>query len=76
MMRTAWLEINLDAYRRNLQALSAHTRRPVLAVLKANAYGHGLTLLAPAAIEAGCPGVAVALPEEGPVIRVLVACNV
>jgi alanine racemase len=68
-MRTAWLEINLDAYRRNLCALSAHTGRPVLAVLKANAYGHGLTLLAPAAMEAGCPGVAVALPEEGAELR-------
>lgn len=68
-MRTAWLEINLDAYRRNLQALSAHTGRPVLAVLKANAYGHGLTLLAPAAMDAGCPGVAVALPEEGAELR-------
>ena len=68
-MRTAWLEINLDAYQRNLQALSAHTGRPVLAVLKANAYGHGLSLLAPAALEAGCPGVAVALPEEGAELR-------
>jgi alanine racemase len=68
-MRTAWLEIDLDAYRGNLKALSAHTGRPTLAVLKANAYGHGLTLLAPAALEAGCPGVAVALPEEGAELR-------
>lgn len=68
-MRTAWLEINLGAYQRNLRALSEHTGRPVLAVLKANAYGHGLSLLAPAAVEAGCPGVAVALPEEGVELR-------
>jgi alanine racemase len=68
-MRTAWLEINLNSYRRNLGALAAHTGRPVLAVLKANAYGHGLSLLAPVAMEAGCAGVAVALPEEGAELR-------
>ena len=68
-MRAAWIELNLDAYRANLRALSAYTERPVLAVVKANGYGHGLATMAAAAREAGCPGVAVALPEEGAELR-------
>jgi alanine racemase len=68
-MRSAWIEINLDAYRNNLRALSAHAGCPVLAVVKANAYGHGLAPIARAAREAGCPGVGVALPEEGAELR-------
>jgi len=68
-MRAAWLEIDLSAYRDNLRALSAFVERPVLAVVKANGYGHGLQTVASAAIEAGCPGVAVALPEEGAELR-------
>jgi alanine racemase len=68
-MRAAWLEIDLAAFRQNLRSLAQHTSRPVLAVVKANGYGHGLHMVAPAALEAGCPGVAVALPEEGAELR-------
>jgi alanine racemase len=68
-MRSAWIEVDLGAYRRNLQALMAHVERPALAVVKANGYGHGLALTARAAGEAGCAGVAVALPEEGAELR-------
>jgi alanine racemase len=68
-MRSAWLEIDLGAYRRNLRGLARHAGTSVLAVVKANGYGHGLTLTARAALEAGCPGVAVALPEEGAELR-------
>ncbi|MFN3649540.1 MAG: alanine racemase [Armatimonadota bacterium] len=68
-MRAAWVEVDLGAYRANLRALSRHCDRPVLAVIKANGYGHGLHLTARAALEAGCPGVAVALPEEGAELR-------
>ena len=68
-MRAAWLEIDLDAYRGNLRALSQFTGRPVLAVVKANGYGHGLHTMAAAALEAGCAGVGVATPEEGADLR-------
>lgn len=68
-MRSAWLEINLAAYRRNLRALMEYTGRAVLAVVKANGYGHGLALVGRAALEAGCAGVGVALPEEGADLR-------
>lgn len=40
-----------------------------MAVVKANAYGHGLERIARAAEEAGCPAVGVALPEEGAALR-------
>lgn len=68
-MRAAWIEIDLNAYRGNLRALAEYTGRPVLAVVKANGYGHGLRTMAAAALEAGCAGVAVALPEEGAELR-------
>lgn len=68
-MRAAWIEIDLAAYRGNLRALSEFTGRPVLAVVKANGYGHGLQTVAAAALEAGCAGIGVALPEEGAELR-------
>lgn len=68
-MRSAWLEVDLGAYRRNLEGVMAHTGRPALAVVKANAYGHGLVRLAREAMDAGCIGVGVALPEEGEALR-------
>jgi len=44
-MRT-WLEIDLGALEQNLNAFRALTGTPVMAVLKSNAYGHGLSLCA------------------------------
>jgi alanine racemase len=69
-VRAAWLEIDCAAYRENLRALSAHAGAPVLAVIKANGYGHGMELMAREALAAGCcPGVSVALAEEGAALR-------
>jgi len=68
-MRSAWLEIDLAAYRANLAALRAHCGAGVLAVVKANAYGHGLVPLARAALAAGAEALGVALPEEGAALR-------
>jgi alanine racemase len=63
-------EIDLDALRANV-ALLAEISRPaaVCAVLKADAYGHGATLVAAAALEAGAAGLAVAVVEEGIELR-------
>lgn len=44
-MRT-WLEIDLECLQRNLDSFRALTKTRVMAVLKSNAYGHGLTLCA------------------------------
>lgn len=69
MTRAAWLEIDLAAYRANLTALRAHCGTGIVAVVKANAYGHGLIPIARAALAAGVEALAVALPEEGAALR-------
>lgn len=69
-MRAAWLEIDCEAYRSNLRALSRHAERPVMAVVKANGYGHGMVRMALEAEASGCSaGLAVALAEEGAELR-------
>lgn len=68
-MRAAWLDIDLDAYRSNLRRLGELCGTAMLAVVKANAYGHGLIPTARAAIEAGAWGLGVAVPEEGFALR-------
>lgn len=69
-MRAAWLEIDCGAYRANLRALSEHAARPVMAVVKANGYGHGMVTVAREAAASGCSaGAAVALAEEGAELR-------
>ncbi|MBI3911296.1 MAG: alanine racemase [Armatimonadetes bacterium] len=68
-MRSAWLEIDLNAYRANLVALREHCGVGLLAVVKANAYGHGLVPVARAALGVGAAALGVALPEEGADLR-------
>jgi len=69
-MRPAWIEIDLSAYSRNL----AEVRRKVggrrlMAVVKANGYGHGMVPVARAAVAAGVEMLGVALVEEGIALR-------
>ncbi|WP_034335561.1 alanine racemase [Deinococcus misasensis] len=47
MHPTAVALIEPQALRHNAQLLHHHTGKPLLAVLKANAYGHGIPLIAP-----------------------------
>jgi alanine racemase len=70
VLRPAWAEIDLDAVRDNLAALR-HAAAPagVLAVVKANAYGHGAVPVARAALEAGAWGLGVATVDEGVELR-------
>jgi alanine racemase len=39
---SSWLEINLDNIGNNLRELQSHTKTTIMAVVKNNAYGHGL----------------------------------
>ncbi len=39
---TSWLEIDLDSIEKNLDEIREHTETTVMAVVKNNAYGHGL----------------------------------
>ncbi|HEY8370990.1 MAG TPA: alanine racemase [Thermodesulfobacteriota bacterium] len=58
-------EIDLAALGRNLRALARRAGRPVMAVVKADAYGHGAVEVARAARAAGAPWLGVATADEG-----------
>jgi alanine racemase len=64
-----WLEVNLGAIRRNIQRVAKITGRPVMPVVKANAYGHGLFEVAKAAEKAGAARLCVARLEEAIALR-------
>ncbi len=68
--RPAWAEISRAALRHNVAAMRAVLGETHLcAVVKANGYGHGATLVGPAALEAGADLLAVALVDEGLELR-------
>ncbi len=68
--RPVWAEIDLGAVRANVRALRAHSHpAALLAVVKADGYGHGAVPVARAALEAGARGLGVALVEEGIELR-------
>lgn len=65
MKRRVWVEIDLDALRRNYAKIAAHAKpAKVLCVLKANAYGLGVSDYARALAETDCAGFGVAEPFE------------
>ncbi|BBP88622.1 hypothetical protein BsIDN1_22400 [Bacillus safensis] len=57
--------------KRNIEAIQAHIPRKskIMAVVKANAYGHGSVEVARQALESGATELAVASLEEGIVLR-------
>lgn len=61
--------IDLAALRRNVEYLKAKAGVPIMAVVKADAYGHGLIPCAKAALSAGAQWLAVAQLEEAFEIR-------
>ena len=72
LYRPTWAEIDLGAVRdnaRRLVALAAQKGLRLIAVVKADAYGHGAVRSAPALLEAGVASLAVATPEEGIELR-------
>lgn len=62
--QTTWIEVNLAAIQRNIGRLNKLSGKPVMAVVKANAYGHGLVEVSRAAVEAGVIRLCVARLEE------------
>ena len=62
--RPTFVEVDLDAVRHNVRLLRPE-RAEVLAVVKADGYGHGDAPVARAALEAGATRIGVALVEEG-----------
>ena len=67
--RPTWVRIDLDAIRDNVRALRAIAGVPVMAVLKADAYGHGAVRAARAALAGGATALAVATLGEARTLR-------
>ena len=56
-MPVSYMEIDLRVFRHNLRVIRSHLKNvPVLAVIKANAYGHGAVECLRVALEEGCVG--------------------
>ena len=69
-LRPVWGEIDLGAVRANVAALAERARPAhLLAVVKADGYGHGAVPVAEAALSAGATWLGVALVEEGAALR-------
>jgi alanine racemase len=66
--RPTWVDVDLDAIRHNAAVLKPETAE-LMAVVKANGYGHGDVEVARAALGTGASWVGVALVEEGLRIR-------
>ena len=61
---STWLEIDLGAIKNNIRQIRSMTQTAVMAVIKANGYGHGVLEVAKAAEVAGASWCGVARMEE------------
>jgi alanine racemase len=68
-MSRAVAEIDVNAIKSNLDLIKNKTKSQILAVVKANAYGHGLIPVAKAAVESGADWLGTALLEEAIELR-------
>ncbi len=71
--RPCWVEIRTRSLEDNFRFLASHAalHAELLAIVKANAYGHSLPLCAPAAVRAGANWLGVTSVEEGVEARAL-----
>ena len=69
--RDSWVEINLDYLAQNIKNIKTQTPKDVklLAVVKADAYGHGAVMLAPTLLASGADMLGVASIDEGADLR-------
>ncbi len=79
MYRNTYAEVDLSSIAHNIQAiksvLSADTK--IMAVVKADAYGHGIVPVSKAALRAGATWLAIALPEEAiPLVEEKISCPI
>ena len=69
-MRPSFIEVELSILTHNLKLIREHIdNRPVMAVVKSNAYGHGLVRVAHLYEQLGVNSLGVALLEEGIILR-------
>ncbi|HEY8732369.1 MAG TPA: alanine racemase [Candidatus Limnocylindria bacterium] len=69
VIRTTVADVDLDAVAANLRAVRARSGVDVIAVVKADGYGHGAEAVAETVMEAGATALAVATVEEAIVLR-------
>ena len=69
MFDRAEARVDLDRIKSNIKHLTGVSGTSVMAVVKADAYGHGLVPVAQAALEAGASSLGVALLEEAMTLR-------
>ncbi|MGD8192631.1 alanine racemase [Brevibacillus ginsengisoli] len=69
--RDTWIEIDLDAIRANVTSLRNHLseKTAIMAVVKADGYGHGAVQVAREALAAGASELAVAMIDEAILLR-------
>ncbi|GAA4724915.1 alanine racemase [Brevibacillus fulvus] len=69
--RDTWVEIDLDAIRANVQAFRRHLpgQTEIMAVVKADGYGHGSVQVGREALQSGANSLAVAMLDEALVLR-------
>jgi alanine racemase len=74
-MRPCWVEIRTQSLEDNYRLLAeiAAPHAELLAIVKANAYGHGLEICAPSAVRAGARWLGVTSVEEGVAARAVCA---
>lgn len=65
--RDSWVEINLENLAHNIKEIRRNLPqgKQLLAVVKADAYGHGAVMLAPTILASGCDMLGVASIDEG-----------
>jgi alanine racemase len=69
-LRPTWVEVDLDAIRHNVSELRRMApNAQLMAVVKADAYGHGALQVARTALQAGATWLGVATVEEGVELR-------
>ncbi|HKY32060.1 MAG TPA: alanine racemase [Candidatus Polarisedimenticolia bacterium] len=69
-LRAAWVEVDLDRLAANVRCLRARAAgRPLLAMVKADAYGHGAVEVSRRLAKEGVERLGVAIPEEGHALR-------
>ena len=65
-MRPSLIEVNLNHLKHNLDLVRDHTKnKPLMAVVKSNAYGHGLLEIAKFFEISNVDSLGVAIVEEG-----------
>ena len=68
-MHSTWAKIDLGAIKNNVRQILERTKVQVMAIVKANAYGHGAVPVAKAALEAGASWCGVARVNEALELR-------